>query len=320
MNNTDNGTDTRLMVCIDSHDLEDEGCVDFAKVLLQNREQKNYQVRVYGHVHNDSKVPLAKKLGKALGMDLPEKNERSQALKDRATIVADTLEGTTYIDGSNQTMIQSYSSYVTDYKPHTLIANERKEMLSIAESITLVKELQAPTVVITRSRVKSDSITYIVCIAHPFDERGIKAIGVLSSFIRVVDNVIFFSCWDPPDVATAMYADESKWISETKKCETQALAACKKGSELLGNLRPDLDRGTFKVKLVNNSTSTGISNLVSNMSPDKNYVNVVVGSTHSRGASRKKSILNVAKRRLFGTTADAILSNRAIPAVTVVFR
>eukprot|EP01060_Flectonema_neradi_P019391 TRINITY_DN2648_c1_g4_i1.p1 TRINITY_DN2648_c1_g4~~TRINITY_DN2648_c1_g4_i1.p1 ORF type:complete len:320 (+),score=62.03 TRINITY_DN2648_c1_g4_i1:53-1012(+) len=318
MDSTDDGSETRLMVCIDSHDLEQQGCVDYSKRLLRVKGRK-YSVRVFGHVHNDSKIPLAKKLGKALGMDLPEKNERTQQLKDRINAVADALEGKSHVDSSDQSMIQSYSTYVSKFNPHIIIANERREMLSIAESITLAKELEAPNVVITRSRIKSDNVAYIVCLAHPFDDRGRRVVGTLSTLLTTGDSVIFFSCWDPPDVATAMYADDSKWVTETRKCEQLALDACKRGSELLENLRPDVDRNTFKVKLVNNTASTGIANLIANMNPEKQFINVLVGSTHAKGPSRKKSLLNVAKRRVFGTTADAILSNRTIPAVTVVY-
>eukprot|EP01064_Diplonema_japonicum_P032888 TRINITY_DN630_c2_g2_i1.p1 TRINITY_DN630_c2_g2~~TRINITY_DN630_c2_g2_i1.p1 ORF type:complete len:340 (+),score=53.56 TRINITY_DN630_c2_g2_i1:99-1118(+) len=328
----------RLMVCADGHDVCTAG-VGYAIKIIQLIEKTSTsdpysppEVIVFGHVHNDSKIPLLKTMGKIIGVRTTTKEERKRDLEQRGNDITAELKQTCkldtitlQVDDSESNMVQAYSTVVIQHRPDILIINERKDYSEIMKPFwkevhKLSRATPSPIVLVARKEIVKGKTVHLLLVSDDYKESSQRVVSQASYIISPDDAVYILSCWELPDFATAMYADDHRWHVETKKCEKKAKAAVQKAAADLQSCIPALPPTHLSLHTKNERVANAVSAF--HQSHVFNHILVGGSSTTLHPTSSKRSssfsFIGDAKRSIFGTTADSLLPHNP-GAVSIIY-
>ncbi|KAJ9465504.1 hypothetical protein DIPPA_00736 [Diplonema papillatum] len=315
-----------------------------------------WNVAVFGHVHQDTHVPFIRGIGKAIGMHLPDKAERARTLKEMAEGMAAELRASlrlledplspaspassdeamrstvhAVVDDSDLSMVEAYPKFVRSFCPHLMVINERHEgdFHPLGTEISKIQHALAgkiPTVIFVKRDARplpslaepAEHIRHLALVDPTLSDTSkstiVTAAGILG---QGCDRLHFLSCWSLPDVATAMYSDDARWDQELKKRENEAKAAACEAAALFRALRPDYPPEAVGWHAHQDKPTEGVKHFV------KKYklFNVIVGGgvVRKEQQPQKHHSFSLAKRRFFGTTADAVLKVSGCGAVTIAY-
>eukprot|EP01063_Lacrimia_lanifica_P025321 TRINITY_DN33103_c0_g1_i1.p1 TRINITY_DN33103_c0_g1~~TRINITY_DN33103_c0_g1_i1.p1 ORF type:complete len:354 (+),score=134.47 TRINITY_DN33103_c0_g1_i1:105-1166(+) len=333
----------RALVCLDGHDQID-GAPDVVSWLTAHQPQEGlWRVHVFGHVHNDSSIPLVKKLGNLLGVTTT-KEERAAALAARVAelakdLVARGVAVTTHVDASPQSMMETYRQVAAEVRPTLLVLNERTDSDALfnpfgSESAQLqqaVGKRHSTSVMIVKKRLPAGPFCmhYIVLVDPEFSASSQRAVEGCGRLMATLDEdgaasayVSILSVWDLPDVATAMYSTDDRWKEEKRKLEKVAHRAGNAAQQLLKSLVPR--RFECAIHTSNDALCAKIDRLVKKVRDTgvAAFHNVVVGGGRAAVGEQPRGVsqlLGRAGRKVFGSTADAVVAKARCSAVTITY-
>ena len=347
----------RILCCLDGHDRTRHGSGDFLQWMLVNHPEvaKRCSIKLFGHVHNDTSIPLVRSIGKVLGT-VVGRTERARLLRDRmeslqSVVVAECAGVNIHSDleDSERSMMAVYPSTVRTFAPHYVLLNERTDADDVfspfgTEAHKLHHTLRSnhTTLVIAKTRFTSRHLDtdgpvpltmhYILLVDAELTASSRRAIECVRDLLGPVGRggeeqalnppfVSVLCCWSMPDVATAMYSSDARWHQEKKKCQYVAKKAATLAMDSLRALHPHVSGTTHTSCDGPAQAASKVIKLVEK-SHVPCYHNVVVGGgrvivkdedTDKAGKPRRSrsfsNVVGLAKRRVFGSTADAIVGN-----------
>eukprot|EP01061_Rhynchopus_euleeides_P038425 TRINITY_DN65941_c0_g1_i1.p1 TRINITY_DN65941_c0_g1~~TRINITY_DN65941_c0_g1_i1.p1 ORF type:complete len:427 (+),score=160.79 TRINITY_DN65941_c0_g1_i1:50-1282(+) len=201
------GDDVRILVCVDGHDKTRHGAGDFLQWMMMNQPHMHprWDVNIFGHVHNNTSVPLVRKIGEALGA-VTNKAEREKQLRSRMSALqqvvakSPSVKVNLSVDGSERSMVHVYADAVRDFSPHFIFINERTDSDSMlspfgTESLKLHHTLynNNASIVLCKSRVASDfldpqdpeglTMHFILLVDVDFSASSVKALESVRSLL-----------------------------------------------------------------------------------------------------------------------------------------
>ena len=365
------GEDVNVLVCMDGHDKTRHGAGDMLQWMLihQPHMHPRWNVCLFGHVHNNSSIPLVHSIGKALG-STTDRSEREQSLRKRIQAIEDIIKTEpsvkvqVMVDNSENKMNTVYTRVVEHFSPHFIFINERTDSDDWispfgTESTKLNHKLTTTgtSIVVCKSRVSSTydyggntTMHFILLVDQELSASSMKALESLRAMLpeggggsgleqelsgdedREAQNGVAFvsvlCCWETPDVATAVYSTEQQWEHEQKKRKHLAKKSAKRTLAALRTTHPNIDA---TVHTSHDSVTHAVNKIIRVVEKAEipAFHNIVVGGGRSvidkDGHVKKRShslskMVGLAKRRVFGSTADSLVSNvNGNGAVTIAY-
>eukprot|EP00756_Hemistasia_phaeocysticola_P021968 Hpha_TRINITY_DN15804_c1_g2::TRINITY_DN15804_c1_g2_i1::g.190014::m.190014 len=364
--------DRKVMLCLDEHDDRADAAVSYASYLvlpslLSNRHRSTRirnLVKVFGHVHLDSRVPFAGKLVKVLGGEHVSREERSSRLRQHChtvaasfakhlTQLATNVELSVEVDASESNQLESYQKVAASWQPNYILFNEREDrggsgvfslfgteswqLLHMLSNFTVIvakdniegidpAELGVVTDVAQRAKRRSSRRLapeqgrgmYVLLMIDPeLNEASVRAVKCACDMLKPEDRLLVYSCWNLPDFATAMYANDARWDTQLRQAESSARQQAQGVASSVAataGLSPEVVR----VMVEQQAPGKGAEKL---LSAGTFHMVICGGKRHDDPSARgvMRGWMGHYRRRMFGTVADHLISRSAAPAVAVCY-
>eukprot|EP01065_Artemidia_motanka_P019658 TRINITY_DN2343_c0_g1_i1.p1 TRINITY_DN2343_c0_g1~~TRINITY_DN2343_c0_g1_i1.p1 ORF type:complete len:500 (+),score=128.30 TRINITY_DN2343_c0_g1_i1:59-1501(+) len=370
----------RFLLCLDEHDEHADAAVSYASYLVlpsmidprHRSTQVRNTVRVFGHVHLNSRVPFAGRLGRLFGASQTREQRGAQLREHCHTVAAAlgqhlaqlscNLEVEVDVDDSERTQAQAYLQYARTHQPQYVLINEREDRflsssLFGSESWHLKNALDDFTVIVAKANIegidpvqevqqgeavgqpepaqrRSSSsrmrrntgrrlspetgrgMQVLLMVDPEVRESSIRAIRCAADLLKPEDRLVVYTAWALPDFATAMYASDTRWHSSLRHTEQLARAQAHKVASQIINVA-GLDESQVRVLVEQDDPGKGAAKLVSK----GNFHLTICGAKRVEDSDAHGPVFNGwfghYRRRVFGTTADHMISHSASPAVAV---